>query len=99
MLRDYLAEHKLSGTIILIGCPAEEGGSGKTYLARAGVFDALDLALTWHPGGGNAVVTGSMQANCQAYFRFKGISSHAAATPYLGRSALDAVEMCIRDRD
>lgn len=93
MLRDYLAEHKQSGTVILIGCPAEEGGSGKTYLARAGVFDALDLALTWHPGGGNAVVTGSMQANCQAYFRFKGISSHAAATPYLGRSALDAVEL------
>ncbi|MEG0020138.1 MAG: amidohydrolase, partial [Oscillospiraceae bacterium] len=56
-------------------------------------FDSLDVALTWHPGGGNAVMTGSLQANCQAYFRFKGISSHAAATPHLGRSALDAVEL------
>lgn len=93
MLRDYLQTHDVPGTVMLLGCPAEEGGSGKTYLARAGVFDALDLALAWHPGGGNAVVTGSMQANCQAYFRFHGISSHAAATPHLGRSALDAVEL------
>ncbi len=93
MLRDYLQESGRPGTVVLVGCPAEEGGSGKTYLARAGVFDELDLALTWHPGGGNAVVTGSMQANCQAYFRFKGKSAHAAAAPHLGRSALDAVEL------
>lgn len=93
MLRDYLKESGRSGTVVLVGCPAEEGGSGKAYLARAGVFDGLDVALTWHPGGGNAVMTGSMQANCQAYFRFKGKSSHAAAAPHLGRSALDAVEL------
>lgn len=93
MVRDYLKESGKSGTVVLVGCPAEEGGSGKAYLARAGVFDGLDLALTWHPGGGNAVMTGSMQANCQAYFRFKGISSHAAAAPHLGRSAFDAVEL------
>ena len=93
MLWDYLQESGRPGTVVLVGCPAEEGGSGKTYLARAGVFDELDLALTWHPGGGNAVVTGSMQANCQAYFRFKGKSAHAAAAPHLGRSALDAVEL------
>lgn len=83
-LRDYLADSGKSGTVVLVGCPAEEGGSGKAYLARAGVFDGLDVALTWHPGGGNAVMTGSMQANCQAYFRFKGISSHAAASPTWG---------------
>lgn len=93
MLRDYLAESKKPGTVVLIGCPAEEGGSGKAYLARAGVFDGLDIALTWHPGGGHTVMTGSMQANCQAYFRFTGVSSHAAGAPHLGRSALDAVEL------
>lgn len=93
MLRDWLEEHQASGTVVLVGCPAEEGGSGKAYLARAGVFDQLDVALTWHPAGGNVVFTGSMQANCQAYFRFKGRSSHAAAAPHLGRSALDAVEL------
>lgn len=93
LLRDYLAESRKSGTVVLIGCPAEEGGSGKTYLARAGVFDGLDIALTWHPGGGHAVMTGSMQANCQVYYRFSGISAHAASAPHLGRSALDAVEL------
>lgn len=93
LLRDYLEENGNLGTVMLLGCPAEEGGAGKTYMARAGVFDGLDLALTWHPAGGYAVMTGSMQANCQAYFRFKGKSAHAAAAPFLGRSALDAVEL------
>lgn len=93
LLRDYLQQSGKSGTVVLVGCPAEEGGSGKAYLARAGIFDSLDIALTWHPGGGYSVITGSMQANCQAYFRFKGTSAHAAAAPHLGRSALDAVEL------
>lgn len=93
MARDYLLETGREGTIVLIGCPAEEGGSGKAYLARAGVFDGLDAALTWHPAGGNAVLAGSLQANCQAYFRFHGVSAHAAGAPHLGRSALDAVEL------
>jgi len=92
-IRDYLAESGKSGTVVLIGTPAEEGGSGKAYLARAGVFDGLDLALAWHPASANSVMSGSMMANCQVYFRFKGISAHAAACPHLGRSALDAVEL------
>lgn len=92
-IRDYLCSSKKSGTVIFFGCPAEEGGSGKAFMARDGVFDELDIALTWHPGNANCVVTGSYQANCQAYFRFKGVSSHAAASPHLGRSALDAVEL------
>lgn len=93
LLKDYLKSNNKKGKIIFIGCPAEEGGSGKAYLARAGVFNELDVALTWHPAGGNAVLTGSFQANCQVYFRFKGISSHAAGAPHLGRSALDAIEL------
>lgn len=93
IIGDYLKENKKQGTVVLAGCPAEEGGSGKAYMARAGVFDGMDIALTWHPGGGNAVITGSFQANCQVYFRFKGVSSHAAGAPHLGRSALDAVEL------
>ncbi len=92
-LQQYLMEKGCPGRVKYIGCPAEEGGSGKAYLARAGVFDDCDVLLTWHPGVVTTVVTGSMQANCQAYFRFTGISSHAAASPHLGRSALDAVEL------
>ena len=93
IVKDYLEKSKKPGTVVLLGCPAEEGGSGKTYMARDGVFDGLDIALTWHPGGGHAVMTGSFQANSQVYFRFKGVSAHAAGTPHLGRSALDAVEL------
>lgn len=92
-IRDYLQKTGKSGTVLLVGTPAEEGGSGKAYLARAGVFDPMDLALAWHPASGNSVMTGSMMANCQVYFRFKGRSAHAAACPHLGRSALDAVEL------
>lgn len=81
------------GTITVFGCPGEEGGSGKAYMARAGLFDSLDCALTWHPSSINFVDSGSSQANIQAYFHFHGVSSHAAASPHLGRSALDAVEL------
>lgn len=92
-VRDFLKETENTGTVKIIGCPGEEGGSGKTFMAREGVFDILDAAITWHPFNVNGVLTGSFLANCQVYFRFKGKSSHAAASPHLGRSALDAVEL------
>lgn len=92
-LKDYIKKHNIQGTICYFGCPAEEGGSGKTYMARAGAFDKLDAAITWHPGNENMVSSDRTLANIQSYFKFKGISSHAAITPYLGRSALDAVEL------
>ncbi|MBF4693068.1 amidohydrolase [Fusibacter ferrireducens] len=92
-LKSYMETHELSGKIVVLGCPGEEGGSGKTFMAREGVFDELDVALTWHPMTHNAVFGSETLANCQAYFKFKGVSAHAAATPHLGRSALDAVEL------
>lgn len=75
------------------GCPAEEGGSGKTFMARAGVFDDVDVALTWHPASYTSVFSQSTLANIQAKFIFHGKASHAANSPHLGRSALDAVEL------
>jgi aminobenzoyl-glutamate utilization protein B len=93
LLRDYLREHLNAFTLKVFGCPAEEGGSGKTYMARAGLFDEVDAALTWHAGTMNSVMTGRMLANIQAEFTFTGRASHAAAAPELGRSALDAVEL------
>lgn len=87
----YLNEHE--GTLRVIGCPAEEGGSGKAYLAREGAFDDVDIALTWHPGIFNEVTTGSFQACISVYYRFYGKSAHAAGSPEMGRSALDACEL------
>ncbi|WP_368654654.1 M20 family metallopeptidase [Ornithinibacillus sp. 4-3] len=91
--KNYLEENNLPGTVKFFGCPAEEGGSGKTYMVREGVFDEVDIALTWHPADMNGIMSVSSLANYQVYFQFEGVSSHAAGSPHLGRSALDAVEL------
>ena len=93
LLRDYLKETGRSGTVLVCGCPAEESGSGKAYMARDGVFKDVDIALAWHPSVYNQVDTGSSQSCIQCYFRFHGVASHAAGSPEKGRSALDAVEL------
>ncbi|MEA4920754.1 MAG: amidohydrolase [Clostridiaceae bacterium] len=91
--RDYLEESGLKGTVRFYGCPGEEYGSGKVFMARDGLFDDVDICLTWHPGDMNKVSTSSSLANISVMFTFKGVSAHAAANPHLGRSALDAVEL------
>lgn len=83
---------KLKGTVKLYGTPAEEGGSGKVYLVREGLFKDVDAVLHWHPGSENSVTMTSALANSSAKFRFYGTSAHASAAPERGRSALDAVE-------
>ncbi|MDF2936651.1 MAG: aminobenzoyl-glutamate utilization protein [Paenibacillaceae bacterium] len=93
ILKAVMEKEGLAGTIRYYGCPAEEGGSGKTFLVREKAFQGVDAALTWHPGYGNAVVSHTSSANYQVRYRFSGISSHAAASPHTGRSALDAVEL------
>lgn len=80
------------GTIKLFGCPAEEGGGGKAYMMREGVFDGLDAMLDWHPDTRNTVNKASGLANVQVQFTFSGRASHASGAPDEGRSALDAVE-------
>ena len=92
-VKEFLQDNGLPGTIRFYGCPAEEGGSGKTFMARAGLFDDLDAALTWHPASHTGIFHQSSLANIQAYFRFRGVAAHAANSPHLGRSALDAVEL------
>src|SRR3984957_2937863 len=91
-LKKLIADKKLSGTIRVYGCPAEEGGSGKVYMVRAGLFDDVDLVIHWHPGSANSVTLTSALANKSAKFRFHGLAAHAAMAPDKGRSALDGVE-------
>ncbi|MBT2730789.1 amidohydrolase [Bacillus sp. ISL-75] len=92
-LKERMDAEMLPGTIRYYGCPAEELLSGKTFMARAGVFDDLDCALTWHPGTANITANFRMQALTAIEFYFSGRTSHAGAAPHLGRSALDAVEL------
>ncbi len=86
-------EGEATGTIEFYGCPAEETLVGKVYMARAGAFDELDAALTWHPGTISTPKLGSSNALNSLTFTFEGEAAHAAAAPDSGRSALDAVEL------
>ncbi|MSS73877.1 MAG: amidohydrolase [Candidatus Latescibacteria bacterium] len=91
-VKDWLVSSGTTGTIRLYGTPAEEGGSGKVYMVRAGLFDDVDVVLHWHPFDRNDASPATTLANKSAKFRFYGISSHAAMYPDRGRSALDGVE-------
>jgi len=91
-VKDWLERTNTKGRVRFYGCPAEEGGSGKVYMVRAGLFDDVDVALHWHPSAVNAANPGAALANKSAKFRFHGISAHAAGAPERGRSSLDAVE-------
>lgn len=90
--KDYLKSTGKSGTIRFYGTPAEEGGSGKVYMVRAGLFDDVDAIVSWHAGDKNTANPSTNLATISGKFRFTGKSSHAAMAPELGRSALDGVE-------
>lgn len=92
-VKKYLETQPGRGSILLFGCPSEEKGNAKTIMARDGVFKQVDAALTWHPADRNYIWCNSTLANVSVYFDFKGVTSHAAAAPQLGRSALDAAEL------
>ncbi len=91
-VRRWLEETGTPGTIRVYGTPAEEGGSGKVYIVRDGLFDDVDIALHWHASDRNSAAARTTLANRSAKFRFRGISAHAAGAPEKARSALDAVE-------
>ncbi len=92
-VRDFLEKSGKPGTVIFYGCPGEEGGAGKAFMAREGMWRELDCALTWHPSDVNEVVTGTNNSSIQVLYKFHGVSAHAAGDPENGRSALDAVEL------
>jgi aminobenzoyl-glutamate utilization protein B len=92
-LKDWLAETGTPGRVRYYGCPAEEGGAAKAFMVREGAFRDVDIAITWHPNAFNEVAPALALANTRIDFAFRGRSSHAAASPHLGRSALDAVEL------
>ncbi|MYC59334.1 MAG: amidohydrolase [Gammaproteobacteria bacterium] len=90
--REWMLSNGTEGKIRLYGTPAEEGGAGKVYMVREGLFDDVDVVLHWHAGDANTADATSSLANKSAKFRFSGVSAHAAGAPERGRSALDGVE-------
>jgi len=91
-VKEWMTVAKHGGTIKFLGAPAEEGGAGKVYMLRAGLFDDVDVVVAWHPYDQNFVNASSSLAVISAKFRFRGIAAHASGAPERGRSALDAVE-------
>jgi aminobenzoyl-glutamate utilization protein B len=91
-VKDWLARSRQAGTIRLYGTPAEEGGAGKVYMVREGLFKDVDVVLHWHAADTNDASHSTSLANKSAKFRFHGLSAHAAGAPERGRSALDGVE-------
>lgn len=92
-VKDFLEARGLAGRVRYYGCPAEEGGSAKGFMVRAGLFDDVDVAICWHPGAFNCVMDANSLACNELNYHFTGRAAHAAASPHLGRSALDAVEL------
>ncbi len=92
-VKDWLAANKIPGRVRYYGCPAEEGGAGKTFMVRDGFFKDVDIAISWHPAPFSGVNEAQSLSVVQVDFSFFGRASHAAAAPHLGRSALDAVEL------
>jgi aminobenzoyl-glutamate utilization protein B len=92
-VKDFLHAGGIKGRVRYYGCPAEEGGGAKGFMARAGVFDDVDIAISWHPSSFSGVMPARSLANTRIDFAFHGRAAHAASSPHLGRSALDAVEL------
>ncbi|MDR0686979.1 MAG: amidohydrolase [Dysgonamonadaceae bacterium] len=91
-IKRWLETNLVAGTVKVFGTPAEEGGGGKVYMVREGLFEGVDVVLDWHPGSGNLVSVGSGTAIRMIDYTFHGVPAHAASSPDKGRSALDGVE-------
>lgn len=89
----FLDSNGLAGRVRYYGCPAEEAAAGKTFMVKGGAFADVDAAVSWHPAAMTGVMAHNVVAYCQAYFSFTGVAAHAGASPWLGRSALDAAEL------
>ncbi|MBX2837049.1 MAG: amidohydrolase [Gammaproteobacteria bacterium] len=92
-VKDWIEEKGIKARVRYYGCPAEEGGAAKGFMVRDGLFDDVDLAISWHPATFTCVNKANSLANSRIDFTFHGKAAHAAAAPELGRSALDAVEL------
>jgi aminobenzoyl-glutamate utilization protein B len=92
-VKDWLKANNLPGRVRYYGCPAEEGGAAKGFMVREGAFDDVDIAISWHPACFSGVNEPSSLANTRIDFSFAGRAAHAASSPHLGRSALDAIEL------
>ncbi|MBO4355381.1 MAG: amidohydrolase [Clostridia bacterium] len=92
-VKEWLKNENIPGTVVLCGCPGEEGGAAKAFMAKKDFFKQFDAAVTWHPSCENTVETGGCNASIQTLYKFHGVAAHASGSPEHGKSALDSVEL------
>ena len=92
-IQEQIAAGKLKGTIRFYGTPAEEDVGGKTFMARDGLFDDVDVMFAWHPSYSTQADMTTGQAMVDVAVEFHGKAAHAAGDPWNGRSAVDAAEL------
>lgn len=93
-VKEAMDAHKIKGTIKVFGSPAEEIVASRPYMIRAGLFDGVDAVIDNHSSSGFGTGYGvGGNALFSTIFTFKGRTAHSAGAPWVGRSALDAVEI------
>ena len=92
-IKELMEQKKLKGTIVFFGTPAEETIFGKTYMARAGLFNDLDICMDWHPGDNLEASTQSSKALVDFRVKYYGKAAHASSDPWNGFSAVDGLEL------
>ncbi|CAH1583452.1 Amidohydrolase family protein [Vibrio jasicida] len=94
-LKNHMMKENIPGTIKVYGCPAEEALNGKNYMAATGLFNELDVCLHNHPAMVNTAINFHSAASIDLIFEWHGVTAHAGAAPWEGRSALHAAEVFI----
>lgn len=92
-VKTAIDEGLVNGTVKVFGCPAEETLVGKVFMVRDGFFNGVDACIGHHPSSFNGATLRSGNAMNSVKFEFYGQASHAAGSPEMGISAMDAVEL------
>jgi len=92
-IKELMDAGKLKGTIKFLGTPAEEKYFAKVWMVKAGLWDDVDINLSWHPG---STIEADQQTGLSLIdfiVEFHGQTAHASMDPWNGRSASDALEL------
>ena len=92
-IKELIEAGKLSGTVKFLGTPAEEKFFGKIWMVRSGLWNDVDVNISWHPAPNTEADVQSTLALVDFKVEFFGQAAHASADPWNGRSASDALEL------
>lgn len=92
-IKELMEAGKIKGTVKFLGTPAEEKFFAKVWMVQAGLWDDVDVNISWHPGPKTEADVQSGLSLIDFIVEFNGQAAHASADPWNGRSASDALEL------